>query len=424
MIWIDVTDLQSWNGHMTGIQRVVFNIADCYKKNNSNVNFFYYDHTSGEFYATVLDFDTWITDRTDSNDNSNTNAREMIRKIVPAKVVHHTPSIVKNAAKKSIKKLRSSKTRMIRAAKSKTSGNNVPLIFDNSDQLIVLGNAWNNRYMFRDLGIKKYTEDFKLINVVYDLIPVLQPQFFGNLLTTQYTEYLFEAIDNSDLLLPISKSTDHDLTRFCLIVGLSKPITKVIRLGDELGLSRPMKSTWYKERPYILSVGTMEVRKNHTLLYYAYKYMIEKVPNDDIPDLIICGSSGWYTSDVAMLFKKDPLVSKYVRILHNTSDQELEWLYENALMTVYPSMYEGWGLPVAESLAYGKVTLSSNSSSMPEVGGNLVDYFSPYDPIECANLIQKYTNLEVRVKREKLIKSNYKITSWEATYNQIKSSIN
>jgi glycosyltransferase involved in cell wall biosynthesis len=424
MIWIDVTDLQSWNGHMTGIQRLVFNIAKNYEENSNEIKYFYYDHNSRKFYGTSIDFDIWVNNRIQNPSITQANLKETIQKYVPSKLIHHTPTIIKKATKKSIRTLRSSRDRLLTVSKYKNLGTKSPLIFNHKDVLLVLGNSWNNKYMFYDLGIKKSGEKFKLVNVVYDLIPVLQPQFFGNLLVTQYTEYLFEAIDNSDLLLPISKSTDNDLTSFCKIVGLPKPTTKVIRLGDELSNLTDLKqSSWYKNKPFILSVGTVEVRKNHTLLYYAYKYLLEKMPLKDVPELVIVGSSGWYTSDTIMLFKNDPVVSKYVRILHKTNDQELAWLYNNALMTVYPSMYEGWGLPVAESLGYGKVTLSSKSSSMPEVGGELVDYFSPYDPIGCANLIEKYLDNDIRRKKEQIIKSKYITTRWKDTYYQVKQAI-
>ena len=151
--------------------------------------------------------------------------------------------------------------------------------------------------------------------------------------------------------------------------------------------------------------------------------MLATLPFDDIPELVIIGSRGWYTNDITMLFEQDPVISKKVRILHQTNDEELSWLYQNAQLTIYPSMYEGWGLPVAESLAYGKVTLSSDASSMPEVGGDCADYFSPYDSQACVNLIRQYLKGATLIKREEYIKKFYKITTWEAAYLKIENTL-
>jgi glycosyltransferase involved in cell wall biosynthesis len=89
------------------------------------------------------------------------------------------------------------------------------------------------------------------------------------------------------------------------------------------------------------------------------------------------------------------------------------------LFTIFPSVYEGWGLPVAESLNYGKVSISSDSSSMPEIAGNLIDYFSPYDAASCLSLMIKYQDKATRLKKEKQITQSYKTTSWDLTYQQV-----
>jgi glycosyltransferase involved in cell wall biosynthesis len=68
----------------------------------------------------------------------------------------------------------------------------------------------------------------------------------------------------------------------------------------------------------------------------------------------------------------------YIRVCKRPDDAELAFLYQNCLFTVYPSYYEGWGLPIGESLWFRKLVVTSETSSMPEVGGSLVDYVNPY----------------------------------------------
>ena len=417
MIWIDVTDLSSWSGHMTGIQRVVYNIAFRYSRDEaSKVGFFRYDASRRQFFATTIDFSVWAGNLQPVA--SGLSLKDKLVGLVPAAVRHRTPQIAKRAARKAFRVAQSQKHNLNRLKPKPSSSGLIPHVFTAKDTVLVLGNAWDNKYMFLDLGKKKAKEGFELVNVVYDLIPLVEPQFFGGMLTAQYAEYMFESAANSDLVLPISVNTEKDLAKFCKQTGLDMPESAVIRLGDELGEAvESVVPGWYRGAPFILCVGTIEVRKNHMLLYYAYKHLLETIDHKDVPELVIVGSKGWFTGDVVMLFEKDPEVSKKVRLLHQTDDAELQWLYENCLLTIYASMYEGWGLPVAESLARGKIILSSNSSSMAEISQQYVDYFSPYDPVQCAGLIKYYLSTKRRHERESEI-SKYRTTTWESTYNQ------
>ena len=109
-------------------------------------------------------------------------------------------------------------------------------------------------------------------------------------------------------------------------------------------------------------------------------------------------------------------------ILKDTSDAELVWLFQNCKFAIYPATYEGWGLPHAEALAFGKVSLTSNSSSLPEVAGDLVGYFNPYDPSDCLATIRKYLDPATLAAAEARIAREYKTTSWRDSYRAIQSS--
>jgi glycosyltransferase involved in cell wall biosynthesis len=98
----------------------------------------------------------------------------------------------------------------------------------------------------------------------------------------------------------------------------------------------------------------------------------------------------------------------------------MSWLYQNCLMTVYPSLYEGWGLPIGESLHFGKLCLASDTSSMPEIAGGLIDYFSPYNADQLVDKITHYSNNKYElIAKEKAIKMSYKSNTWQQAYKQI-----
>jgi glycosyltransferase involved in cell wall biosynthesis len=186
--------------------------------------------------------------------------------------------------------------------------------------------------------------------------------------------------------------------------------------GDEAKSIKPDKNI---PKEYFLSVGTIEARKNHALFYYVYKSA--KAQKINFPKLVIAGKRGWLTEDIQKLIEKDPDVNRQIIIIDKIDDNALAWLYQNAALTIFPSFYEGWGLPVAESLMCGKVTLASNTSSIPEVGLANVDYFSPYSTNELMELMVKYSNSAKRIKREKEL--NYIKTAWDQTGLEFASKV-
>jgi len=230
---------------------------------------------------------------------------------------------------------------------------------------------------------------------------------------------MFELAANSDGIMAISQSTSQDFKHFCTSVGIIPPPVSVIRLGDNPEL-QPVKSvpvTGVEPGNYILAVGSFEARKNYALLYTVWKQAA--LNGQTLPRLIIVGSTGWAAGDTLAAIQRDPDVVGAITVMGGISRPRLMWLYQNAMFTVYPSTYEGWGLPIAESLAYGKPCLASNTSSMPEVGGDLVDYFSPFDPQGCLSAITAYLEPGVLDAHRKRIRSEFKPTSWDATFQQV-----
>jgi glycosyltransferase involved in cell wall biosynthesis len=193
--------------------------------------------------------------------------------------------------------------------------------------------------------------------------------------------------------------------------GLRVPKIEVFTLGDDI--TRAPKAVKPAGVPdvYILSVGTIEGRKNHQLLYYALKGLIKE--HSSTPPIVIAGRRGWLSADFQYMAENDPDIQEKIIIMEKITDSELRWLYENCLFTIFPSFYEGWGLPIAESLGYGKVTLASDTSSMLEVGDKFADYFSPFSPDQLSDLLLKYQDLAVRQKREESIKKGYKTRTWD-----------
>lgn len=432
--WIDLTDLLSWRGHFTGIQRVVYMIAKEYSGDPTKC-FFYYDEQSKLFRQ--IDFsllEVQFTDPTpvsqpvDTTNSKKQQVNLLFKRYIPAVILRSIPPGIKlkgiALAKKALhlsRRIKQSANEVI--TKSSNYQESIDSIyFKSEDTVCILGAGWHKDGMITALTQQKIESGFKLVHIIYDLIPVYFPQLFGPGLYEHYTRYLFDAIAISDHLVAISESTKRDAQRFCKETGLHEPPIDVIRLGEDFEVIQKA------ERPngldtlqqYILCVGTIEVRKNHQLLYQAYRQAhLEGIKN--LPKIVVVGRHGWLVQDLLYLVKNDPVVKADFIFLESASDAELKWLYQHCLFTIYPSVYEGWGLPIAESLAYGKLCLTSNTSSMTEIAGNLVDYFSPYDSLGCLDLIKRYsTDEDLLNLKEQAIKQQYKQTFWYDTFLQFK----
>jgi glycosyltransferase involved in cell wall biosynthesis len=125
-----------------------------------------------------------------------------------------------------------------------------------------------------------------------------------------------------------------------------------------------------------LSVGTIEPRKNQRLLVQAYARYLE-AGGRPIP-LVLAGGKGWLMEDFQEYLAKLGL-SDSVILTGYVSDNELIWLYRNCYANLYPSVFEGFGLPVLEGMQFGAPTLSSNATSMPEVAGDAAILLTPHD---------------------------------------------
>jgi glycosyltransferase involved in cell wall biosynthesis len=125
-------------------------------------------------------------------------------------------------------------------------------------------------------------------------------------------------------------------------------------------------------------VGTLEIRKNGALLLRAWLRLLADL-GDQTPMLVFAGRRGWLLDEFDALLAQHPQLQRFVKVVSQPSDQELSRLYSGCLFTVFPSLYEGWGLPIGEAAWFGKFCIASNASSMPEVCGDLIDYVDPND---------------------------------------------
>ncbi len=171
-----------------------------------------------------------------------------------------------------------------------------------------------------------------------------------------------------------------------------------------------------KTSPYILTVGHLEPRKNYMRLINAFEIMRE---NQGLKGykLVIVGKKGHHYKEVLKKVEKDPDIFYLDFVNHDF----LQWLYGNAQLFAFPSFYEGFGFPPLEAGCYGVVSAVSNVSSMPEVCGDAVFYFNPYDVANMAQILSSaLTDMSQRSMKRKLMAHQLECFSWS---NNVKQTI-
>lgn len=269
-----------------------------------------------------------------------------------------------------------------------------------------------------------------IFNFIYDLIPIKFP-YFSHLNTTRNFATYFSAIYKySDLIFFDSRSTEEDFLKLKEDLNIQKEVaTTVIKLGSDFfspisPTRKPIKNQINDllNKKYILFVGTLEPRKQQRLVLESFNDLMKKY--HDL-NLIFIGKKGWMIDDLITMIENHPQKDKRLFLLSNIDDTKLSEFYQNAFIVTYLSAYEGFGLPIAESLKYGNITITSKNSSMYEVGKNFADYLLYNTKEELSELVSLYYDNEELYQQKKLyIKANFHAYTWDQAYNSIISVLN
>lgn len=143
-------------------------------------------------------------------------------------------------------------------------------------------------------------------------------------------------------------------------------------------------------RDYLLAVGSLQPRKNLVRLLQAYAMLRTQQPGFQL-QLVIVGRQLWLYKEVLREIKQQNFAADVI-VTGYASDEDLPALYRSAVALVYPSLFEGFGLPPLEAMACGTPVITSNSSSLPEVVGNAALLVNPYEEADIAQAIWKLTN--------------------------------
>ena len=233
-----------------------------------------------------------------------------------------------------------------------------------------------------------------LVTTIHDLTFLKYPREHLPYYIAAHKCHLNRAKKRAAAIISVSRATKRDL------IDQGLPEAKIQVIYEAAGSQ--FKPISVKRRPFILSVGTIEPRKNIRRLIQAYQQL--KLPN---LELLIAGKFGWGEPD-------RPIPG--VKLLGFVPDEELATLYSQARVFVYPSLYEGFGLPVVEALSCGCPVVTSNVSSLPEVGGQAAVYVDPLSVTSISQGIATAIEKSASLSRLGLIQA--KQFSWAKTASE------
>ena len=264
-----------------------------------------------------------------------------------------------------------------------------PLEIEDGTVLTFLGAAWINDALMmaaRDAQAR----GARLVFLLYDLTPVLEAGHTAAV-NRLFDRYLNLITQCASAVPAISESSRRDYEFHCTQQRTPAPPGGVTGLpcGLTPGQYDTSESPW--PRPYALLVGTVESRKNHIVALRAWQQMIEQIGAEAVPDLVCIGRLGWHANEFLHEYVMTQGLGGKVSLLSTSvPDEELARFYAHAQFTVYPSRYEGWGLPVSESIAFGKLPIVASNSSLAEAGRDLAVYVETGSASALADAVRRH----------------------------------
>lgn len=383
-IWFDVTDLMIYAKHndtLSGIQRVVANLI---------------------MYAEKGYVDKYkITPVVPDYENFRVKASN-ISSLVTLVRLFDEPTLDRNLVNKTIQYIESSY---------------IDVFPEEGDIFTTAGAFWIYPHYDYIREIRKNGMRFCLF--IHDLIQIANPEYCAPEARIEFQTQLVDVLSVCDFVLTNSHFVAQDVKNYieknlnyCVPV-YAVPLPTELKQGKNKKPVGRRDLIQISKQDYVLCVSTIEIRKNHIYLVKVWERLIQEFGEENVPKLVFVGKWGWQIEEFKAYLDDKGYVGDWLFIFNNLSDSELEFLYRNSLFTSYTSFAEGFGLPIGESLVYGKPCIASNTTSMPEVGGKFVRYIDPYNVDSGYNTFR-----EAILDRKSLenwendIKKNFKVKTW------------
>lgn len=257
--------------------------------------------------------------------------------------------------------------------------------FGRDATMVLLGIWWNQKPLAAVAQLKR-AQGLRFVGLVYDLLPIRRPEFFtDDVGRDRFTRFIDGLIETADALCAISTYVARDVEAYARERNATVRPVVAVPLCSELNRHVAPRLTPALSRHelapgrFAVFVSTINPRKNHLWAYRLWRRLVEEL-GDAAPTLVFAGQRGWRYEELLRLMSADALMwNRKLRFVEAPTDGEMAWLYANCAFSIFPSLFEGWGLPIVESLSYGKYCLAADNTSLPEAGQGLAFHADALD---------------------------------------------
>lgn len=253
---------------------------------------------------------------------------------------------------------------------------------------------------------------------VHDVSFLENPEYFTRFRALQLRCTVERTVKSASRVLTVSEFSKRSILKayglddekvMVLPNGVSSSFRPIARETAQRSLQSPF--SW--RGPFILSVGDLQPRKNHVGLIHAFEQLVSAHPQI-AHHLVFVGKETWYAPIIRAAAKKSKMADR-IHFTGFVCDDELLRLYGACDLFVYPSFYEGFGLPIVEAMACGRAVACSNTSAMPEVADSAAILFDPHSEREIVLALRDLLlNPELRLRMERLGAQRAATFSWES----------
>jgi glycosyltransferase involved in cell wall biosynthesis len=249
-----------------------------------------------------------------------------------------------------------------------------------------------------------------LVTTIHDTLHLTHPKLVGSWHKRVYARVMFRlAVRRSDKIICVSKFTRDELVR---LVGADAAKITVVHNGvDDIWFSTSETASPHGN-PYLLFVGNIKQHKNLRRLLMAFASLADEIPHD----LVIIGQKEGLRSQDREVQKLGDALKTRVVFAGTVSDETLRQFYRHAALFVFPSFYEGFGLPPLEAMASGTPVAAAGTTALPEVCGDAAIYFDPFSTEDMAAAIKRVLDWPEAVREEKVryARAHARKFTWEA----------
>ncbi len=265
-------------------------------------------------------------------------------------------------------------------------------------------------------AVSRWLEDAGIGGVffIHDLIPIEFPEFNRPGEPVRHALRMATVAAHANQIIVNSEATRIAVQRHLQEHGGQVPPIEVLHLGVEHRFSSsPNTAPLLPSVPYFVMLSTIEPRKNHQLMLQVWRRLLES-GGGPVPRLLLIGRRGWDNQTVFNTLDRSELLSRHVAECSGLGDSDVAVLLRGARALLAPSFGEGFGLPVAESLALGTPVIASSIVAHREVGGDCAEYLDPLDGLGWLQAVGDYA-AEPSPRREQQLRlvGGYKPPSWD-----------